>query len=317
MRNHSGEPTRESTVKKKQSAGSSSRNPRRTDADRGSRNGDMTIRVLLMTALAVMGFGILSSTANAAEADGIARVSHTTAHPQYQAAPEYPYYVASGRGNYRQPPNPTYWTWMPLPFHGCCDQCGDANCPGQKGFWTFPFVRWVLDPDYYTVAPDYGWSPPAKIPVRRQNVTYQNYGPHAMAPGNGAGYTTQRHPIIATPTDTTQLGYYYKHVPTWQARNILPVPPHPRHWHTRPCQPDQNMSYVRWIRLQNAWVPLNNMPGAQAGSPTPVDPAMPGQDIPAPPEEDKPVPVIPMAPPNAPEALNVPEIADPIRRVSS
>jgi hypothetical protein len=168
----------------------------------------MTIRVLCTTALAVLGFGILGPTAHANDADGIARVSHAVAHPQYQAPPQGPYYVASGQGQHRQPPNPTYWTWMPLPFHGCCDTCGDPNCPGQKGFWTFPIVRWVLDPDYYTVAPDYGWSPPAKVPVRRQNVTYQNYGPNAWTGNgtNGQTQTAQRRPIIATPTDTTQLG---------------------------------------------------------------------------------------------------------------
>ena len=184
----------------------------------------MTIRVLCTTTLAVLGFGILGSAAQASDADGIARVSHAVAHPQYQEPPQGPYYVVTGQNYQRQPPNPTYWTWMPLPFHGCCDYCADPNCPGKKGFWTFPAVRWVLDPDYYAVAPDYGWSPPAKVPVRRQNVTYANYGPNAWT-GNGAGgQAAQSRPIIATPTDTTQLGYYYQHVPTWQPKNILPVP---------------------------------------------------------------------------------------------
>ena len=279
----------------------------------------MTIRVLRTSILAVLGFGILGSVAQAAEADGIARVSHAVAHPQYQAPPQGPYYVASGQGQHRQPPNPTYWTWMPLPFHGCCDTCGDPNCPGQKGFWTFPIVRWVLDPDYYTVAPDYGWSPPAKVPVRRQNVTYQNYGPNAWTGNgtNGQTQTAQRRPIIATPTDTTQLGYYYQHVPTWQPKNILPVPPDPKHWHTRPCQPDQNMSYVRWMRIQNAWVPLHNIPGANMATPTPAEPEMPLQAIPAPPVDGPPMPVVPMPPINAPEALNLQEISAPIQRVSS
>ena len=275
----------------------------------------MTIRVLRTSALIVLGFGILGSTAQASDPDGVARVSHTMSHPQYQAPPAGPYYVANAMGNrqHRQQPNPTYWTWMPLPFHGCCDYCADANCPGKKGFWTFPAVRWALDPDYYTVSPDYGWSPPAKIPVRRSNVTYTNWGPNEW--GNYDGASKKRAPIIATPTDTTQLGYYYQHVPTWQPKNILPVPPHPRHWHTRPCQPDQNMSYVRWMRIQNAWVPVNQLPGVQ--TPTPVE-AAPQQTVPPVPEENAPpVPVVPKAPPNAPEALNAPEISEPIRRVSS
>jgi hypothetical protein len=278
----------------------------------------MTIRVLRTSVLAVLGFSILGSAAQASEADGVARVSHTMSHPQYQTPPAGPYYVANAWAQRpRQEPNPTYWTWMPLPFHGCCDYCADANCPGRKGFWTFPAVRWVLDPDYYAVSPDYGWSPPGKVPVRRSNVTYTNYGPNNW--GDYSGASTKRAPIIATPTDTTQLGYYYQHVPTWQPKNILPVPPDPRHWHTRPCQLDQNMSYVRWMRLQNAWVPLHQIPGPQMGTPTPVtpEPAVPQQAIPAPPEENAQVPVIPMQPRNAPEALNAPEISEPIRRVSS
>jgi hypothetical protein len=275
----------------------------------------MTIRVLRTSVLVVLGFGILGSAVQAGGADGVARVSHTMSHPQYQTPPQGPYYMANARGNrqHRQQPNPTYWTWMPLPFHGCCDYCADANCPGKKGFWTFPAVRWALDPDYYTVSPDYGWSPPAKVPVRRSNVTYTNYGPNEW--GSYAGASKKRASIIATPTDTTQLGYYYQHVPTWQPKNILPVPPHPRHWHTRPCQPDQNMSYVRWMRLQNAWVPLNQMPGGQTPSPIQQAPQQAVPPVPA--EEDTPIQVIPMRPMNAPEALNAPEIAEPIRRVSS
>lgn len=283
----------------------------------------MRIRVPGITVLTVLGFVLCGSSAPSNAADGVARVSHVTAHPQYQAAPESPYYVASGfrQHNYgRQPPNPSYWTFMPLPFHGCCDYCGDANCPGKKGFWTFPFVRWALDPDYYTVAPDHGWSPPARVPVRRQNVTYQNNGPNAWGgagSGNGgaAGQAQpQRPPIIATPTDTTQMGYYYQHVPTWQPKNILPVAPHPRHWHTRPCQLDQNSSYVRWMRLRNAWVPINQLPGAQTGTPTRVTPQ---NVLPVPPVEIPLVPALPKPPANAPEALNVPEIGKPIRRVGS
>lgn len=277
----------------------------------------MRIRVLPTAILAVLGFGIIGSAVQADDADGVARVSHAVSHPQYQSPPDYPYYVANAWAHRpRQSPNPSYWTWMPLPFHGCCNYCADSNCPGGKGFWTFPAVRWILDPDYYAVAPDYGWSPPARVPVRRQNVTYANYGPAAWGAKGSASPAAHRRPIIATPTDTTQLGYYYQHVPTWQARNILPVPPDPRQWHTRPCQLDQNMSYVRWMRLQNAWVPVNQIPGVSAGTPTPVESDV-QPAIPAPPDEAVPTPVEPLPPANAPEALNVPEISEPIRRVSS
>ena len=74
------------------------------------------------------------------------------------------------------------------------------------------------------------------------------------------------------------------------------------------------MSYVRWVKLQNAWVPLHNIPGTQMGTPTPAEPEMPQQAVPAPPDEAAPVPAPPM---NVPEALNIPEFSEPIQRVSS
>ncbi|VAX38216.1 hypothetical protein MNBD_PLANCTO02-3269 [hydrothermal vent metagenome] len=39
-------------------------------------------------------------------------------------------------------------------------------------------------------------------------------------------------PVIFTPTDTTQLGYYYQHVPVWQPNpRMIPPEPHPATWH--------------------------------------------------------------------------------------
>jgi hypothetical protein len=289
----------------------------------------MTIRVLRMTVLTVLGYGLFAPPLHASGVDGVANVGQAVTQPPYGQTTQYPYYVATGQpyghqghnhwGQHRQQPNPTYWTWMPLPFHGCCDYCADPGCPGKKGLWTFPFVRWVLDPDYYAVAPDYGWSPPARVPVRRQNIPYQNYVPQNWTgqQANGNAPAAQGRPIIATPTDTTQLGYYYQHVPTWQSMNNLPVPPDPRQWHTRPCIPDQNMSYVRWMRLRNIWTPIQNIPDARMGIPTPVESVLPQQELPAPPVEGPPIPVIPMPPANAPEALNFPEISAPIRRVGA
>lgn len=288
----------------------------------------MTHNVLRMTVATVVGLSIFSSPLKAA--DGVAKVGQVQT-PIY--VPVQAHHGAWGHnqiGNcwgygHRQPPNPTYWTWMPCPFHGCCDYCADPGCPGQKGMWTFPAVRWLLDPDYYTVAPDYGFSPPARVPVRRQNVTYTNYYPDQWYGTHKAGHAkaTPRRPIIATPTDTTQLGYYYQQVPTWQSRDILPVPPHPRHWHTRPCTPDQCQSYVRWMPIRKAWVPLCQIPHvkpADAPAQQNNDPApVPQEPVPPqPPANDAaPVPVIPMRPMNAPEALNIPEVSEQIRRVSN
>lgn len=50
-----------------------------------------------------------------------------------------------------------------------------------------------------------------------------------------------RHPLIYMPTDTTQLGYYYQHVPFWRsAANMIPPVPQPAEWHT----PDTGVTFT-------------------------------------------------------------------------
>ncbi len=104
---------------------------------------------------------------------------------------------------------------MPKPFHLGCDWCMDPNCPGRNGIWTFPAVRWLLDPDYYALPPDFGWAPPDKMPVRREYVEYQKYHPETFYGMKGGGLKSS-YPVIGQPTDTSQLGYYYQKVPQWQ-----------------------------------------------------------------------------------------------------
>ncbi|MHC4877980.1 MAG: hypothetical protein ACYTGL_16100 [Planctomycetota bacterium] len=253
--------------------------------------------VLPMTLLTLLGVGIFGSAAQA-EDDGVAFVggAQNSAEPYYVVMPT----------QQRQAPNPTYWTWMPCPFHGTCNTCANTNCPGGKGMWTFPAVRWVLDPDYYAVPPDYGWSVPAKHAIPRQNVTYQKYYPTTWY-GQKANQkvAARRYPIIAQPTDTTQMGYYYQHVPTWQPKNILPNPPHPKAWHVRHCIPGADGSYTKWVPLSNMYVPLDQIPNEAA--PQPAEEAAPQ------PVEPEAVPR-PAAPPAPPEALNVPAAGGDIRR---
>lgn len=244
--------------------------------------------------LCLAGIGMFSSTLQAQ--DGVARVRHPRQINQY-------YMHVPNRQ--RQPPNPTYWTRMPLAFHGCCDSCGDPNCPGRKAVWTAPAVRWLLDPDYYALPPDYGWSVVGNRPIRRQAPTYQRMHPEHFAgtPGAGAPKGARRYPIIAQPTDTTQLGYYYNTVPTWQPRNILPPPPDPRTWHVRNCEMQPDGSYWQWRRINHAWAPQHMIPGQSEQRDDAGD---------APAEAD-PVPA-PQA--NEPEALNEPIYNSGIRKAS-
>ena len=262
----------------------------------------MTLHTALRSSmLCLIGIGLFSTTLHAQ--DGAARVP--VPHPDkiYQ-------YYAHIPVKRRQPPNPTYWTYMPMPFHGCCDTCGQPNCPGHKGVWTTPAVRWLLDPDYYALPPDYGWSNVGNRPIQRVQPVYQNYRPEHFAGERGAGPNAgaRRYPIIAQPTDTTQMGYYYQTVPVWQPKNILPQPPDPRTWHVRNCEMAPDGTFWQWRRINHAWVPQYMIP--TVAQPVP-------EKLEAVPEELPPVPVpVPLPQPDAPEAINKTIYDSDVRRAS-
>lgn len=77
---------------------------------------------------------------------------------------------------------------------------------------------------------DQGFSVPVKQPIYRTPVAYQHWLRDNSAPaGYGGGPTA---PIVYMPTDTTQLGYYYQHVPTWRPQpGRIPPTPYPAEWH--------------------------------------------------------------------------------------
>jgi len=111
--------------------------------------------------------------------------------------------------------------------------CGFGGCPGM--FWGYP--------DYNCCNGSGGWGcvgctnygfggprvAPVTTPVVRYGNQYQHYWPASWmgAPATGAAPV---YPMVYQPTDTTQLGFYYKHVPHWHARpELLPPWPQP-HW---------------------------------------------------------------------------------------
>ncbi|MCA8982546.1 MAG: hypothetical protein KDA76_02205 [Planctomycetaceae bacterium] len=85
------------------------------------------------------------------------------------------------------------------------------------------------------LAPGTGWCAPGKVPMVRERVEYWKYYPNYWS-GYGPGPATPYLPMVHTPTDTAQLGFYYQHVPTWTAQPWrIPGPPHPAYWHNRFC----------------------------------------------------------------------------------
>ena len=150
--------------------------------------------------------------------------------------------------------------------------CGCHGCYQYNS----AFLNWLLDDTYYSRSPDHGWNKVSKHPINRAGIVYQNYRParwYGQA-HSGPAVPVRHYPTIATPTDTTQLGYYYQHVPQWQPNpSMLPPRPWPPQWHNRDCPP-------RGPCRHSVWTPT----GAPAVVPT--DPRVPPAPT-APPAEQK------------------------------
>ncbi len=111
--------------------------------------------------------------------------------------------------------------------------CPDGSCPGGAG--QCPYCQGghggCFNEHCCKHSPDYGYSPPAKYPLHRRGVEYTSYFP-AQWYGAGADYSRSQAPMVYQPTDTTQLGFYYQHVPFWQPQpNRVPERPIPAQWH--------------------------------------------------------------------------------------
>lgn len=134
------------------------------------------------------------------------------------------------------------------PTGNCPGGCPTGNCPG--GCFHGKFGE-----HYCKHSPDYGFSPPAKYPLHRRGVEYTNYYPQQWY-GAGADYSGSYAPMVYQPTDTTQLGYYYQHVPFWQPMpNRLPPRPIPAQWHIK-APPVQASRYTNgaWAGYMGGYV---------------------------------------------------------------
>lgn len=103
--------------------------------------------------------------------------------------------------------------------HGCHHGSGRRGClPGTCGKLAHP---------------DAGWAPPVHFPVNHDWAWYGAYHPQAWY-GNPGGGFVQAYPSVYQPNDTTQLGYSYNKVPTWQSRpGMIPPVPRPGDYHSR------------------------------------------------------------------------------------
>lgn len=121
---------------------------------------------------------------------------------------------------------------QPASFHGHSGGYGyGSDCPNCDCYGAGPnCFHGFFKERYCKNSPDHGYSPPAKYPLLRRGVEYNQYFPNQWYGTPGATY--QAAPMVYQPTDTTQLGYHYQHVPFWQPNPaMMPQRPVPAQWH--------------------------------------------------------------------------------------
>ncbi|MFQ5731216.1 MAG: hypothetical protein ACE5KM_04580 [Planctomycetaceae bacterium] len=114
-------------------------------------------------------------------------------------------------------------------------------------------------------------------PIQRDPVVYQRYWPQRWYgdPRRGIPADAPRAPMVFTPTDTTQLGYYYQRAPQWQpAPWMLPRAPGPWVHQFRRCR--HHGSHRFWSTSGG---------NIFQSAPTPVQPDEPQPAVPPGPEK--------------------------------
>jgi hypothetical protein len=113
---------------------------------------------------------------------------------------------------------------------GKCPHCWGRGCYGKP----HPHLAALFHPHYCCTAPGAGFSIPGKRPIYRRSAQYTNYFPAIWygSPSANPYAGAPVFPMVYQPTDTTQLGFYYQHVPFWMPNpGALPPRPVPAQWH--------------------------------------------------------------------------------------
>ncbi len=119
--------------------------------------------------------------------------------------------------------------------------------------------------------PTTGWVPPGRYIVHRHWVPYYKFFPNSWT-GTPTPAPQLRLPMVYMPTDTTQLGYYYQHVPHWHAYNgMVPPVPRPMDWHAKyQAYPVATPTTYRVLPQEDLGEPGDMpMPGDQEPAPPP------------------------------------------------
>lgn len=208
---------------------------------------------------------------------------------------------AVGKGEYHDLSNRYYGSGGDCYGYGDCPECNGDCDNGHKNCK----LKHCFREHYCKHSPDHGYMSPGKVPIYRQGVQYNQYFPAGWYGTANGGITGPVYPTIYQPTDTTQLGYYYQHVPFWQPNpNALPPRPIPAQWHRKSAVSPTPWNLYGWGHgyghghgYGDAYCPpgagwvdtTNSSPTPMQGQPGPVanPPAgEPVKPVPAPPAQD-------------------------------
>lgn len=204
---------------------------------------------MVAASAAAMSFAVPATHAQDASTPGMVRISDNRLRGAIQPASFHGHHQAT--------------------VYGTSGDCPTGDCP--NGHCQNRHCYGLFQETYCKKSPDYGYSPPAKYPLHRRGVQYNSYFPNQWygLPGSGlaGGY-----PMVYQATDTTQLGFYFQHVPTWQPNpNMLPQRPTPALWHI--VAPPYN---------RNLFADQGGLPGSMGtycpveyGAPTPIQDGSP------------------------------------------
>lgn len=119
--------------------------------------------------------------------------------------------------------------------HGCKGHCGHG-----RGWLAYKLNCLFGVQHGATHSPGHGYVMPVKRPMWDVSYPY-NHMQNATAVGAANGQrASSPYGNVYTPTDTTQLGYSYGHVPYWMPRaGMVPTTPNPESYHLRVCLPNR------------------------------------------------------------------------------
>ena len=139
-------------------------------------------------------------------------------------------------------------------------------------------------------SPGEGYVTPGRRPIWDMSLPIQTMWSGQWTCGKGGAHPSTRPPVYM-PTDTTQLGYSYSHVPYWMPKaGMVPPVPNPSDYHVRTCFDRCGSCKQNGI---NTGAGVVTQPGVQTSVVSDASPTLGGIDMTKPEEKVASQPVLP------------------------